>query len=327
MGKDLYENFKLAREIFEEASDAARLNIKKLCFDGPDSELGLTPHTQPCLLTVSVAAFRIVCAETGFTPHWVAGHSLGEYSALVAAGAVPLMTAVRWVRERGLAMQEAVPAGQGAMAAVLNLSDEGIAALCERAVIEAKMKRKQGAQSNRDDLTVEAVLEPANFNAPGQTVIAGSRDALQEALALLKTAHSDDPFMGGRALSLPVSAPFHCSLMKPARARMAELFATSAPISALNIPYIPNRTARPNQETGLIFELLIEQIDHPVLWRQSMTGALENGITQAIEFGPGKVLAGLLKRIAHPLGFNCSLASIGDSITLREWERKGSEKS
>ena len=218
MGKDLCSNFKMARDIFEEASDAIGLNLKKLCFEGPESDLTLTQNTQPSLLTVSVASFRIAQTETGFIPTVAAGHSLGEYSALVATGAISLATAARWVRARGLAMQKAVPAGQGTMAAVLNLDDGQIDGLCKAATESAKAKRATGETS---EMVVEAVVEPANFNAPGQTVIAGSTDAVNEAITLIKAGGD---FAGGKAIPLTVSAPFHCRLMKPAREKWRIFF-------------------------------------------------------------------------------------------------------
>lgn len=314
MGKDLFDNFKVAREIFEETSDASHLNLKKLCFDGPESDLTLTEHTQPALLTVSVAAFRVAHAELGFTPHAVAGHSLGEYSALVAAGAFPLSTAAHWVRERGKAMQLAVPKGQGTMAAVMGLEDGQVAALCEKATAQAKEKRAALVET---DLTVEAVVEPANYNAPGQIVIAGSIDGVAEAIALIKAGGD---FAGGKAIPLSVSAPFHCRLMRPARDKMASIFAIASekdrPKRPL-YPYVPNRTGRMNQEPGVVFDLLIEQVDHPVMWKQSMAALLEHDFTQTIEFGPGKVLAGLMKRISNQLQKSPQMFSMGDSTTLK----------
>jgi [acyl-carrier-protein] S-malonyltransferase len=301
MGKDLLENFKLAREIFDEASEAVKKDLKKICLEGPESELVLTENTQPCLLVTSVAAFRVARQETDFTPSVVAGHSLGEYSALVAAGALPLSTATAWVRERGRAMQIAVPPGQGTMAAVMGLDDSRVSELCKKASELAAEKRA----SQPDTFTVDAVVEPANFNAPGQVVIAGSTDAVAEAIALIKAGSE---FAGGKAIALSVSAPFHCKLMKPARQRMASLFSHAKESDRPKSPlcaYIPNRTGRMTREPGVIFDLLIEQIDSPVLWKQSMTHMmLEGGQTMAVEFGPGKVLAGLAKRIFQSLGQN-----------------------
>lgn len=317
MAKDLCENFPLARQVFEEASDAIQMNLRKLCFDGPESDLTLTENTQPSLLTASVAAFRVAQRETGFKPDAVAGHSLGEYSALVAAGVLPLATSVRWVRERGRAMQRAVPAGEGTMAAVLGLEDAAVEQVCRLATENARAKRHAGESA---ELQVEAVVEPANFNSPGQVVIAGSTDAVAEAIALIK---SGSPVAGGKAMPLSVSAPFHCRLMKPARDRMAELFSSAREGERPGMPlyaYVPNRTARLSREPTLVFELLIEQVDHPVLWKQSMLSLLEAGATHAVEFGPGKVLAGLMKRIAQPAGKTCAMLSVGDSAGLKSLE-------
>jgi len=318
MGKELCENFAVAREVFEEASDAISKDLKKLCFEGPDADLTLTENTQPSLVTVSVAAFRVATRELGFQPAVVAGHSLGEYSALVAAGALPLASAVRWVRERGAAMQKAVPAGEGSMAAVMG-GDEWIEALCEKATASAKLKRA-GATDSEAALTVEPIVQPANFNAPGQIVIAGSADAVAEAVAMIKT---DPQFAGGKAIPLNVSAPFHCRLMAPARDRMAQLFSqvsgAEKPVR-LDCPYVPNRTARLTREPGVIFELLVEQVDHPVLWKQSMASMLENGFEVGVEFGPGKVLQGLAKRISQAAGKPCTLHGMGDLAGLKNLE-------
>ncbi len=319
MAKELYGNFKLVRETFEEASDACRLNLKKLCFDGPEEDLQLTENTQPALLTASIAAFRVAEAERGFAPAAVAGHSLGEYSALVAAGAFPLASAARWVRERGRAMQIAVPAGQGGMAAVLGVDDAMIDALCKAAVVSAKGKRLHDAvEKSAGESAVDCVLSPANFNAPGQTVIAGSADAVAEALALLKIGAE----FSGKAIPLAVSAPFHCALMAPARLRMAELFSQASSAEtprALRYPYVANRTAKLTTEPSVVFELLIDQVDHPVLWRQSVSMLIERGYARAVEFGPGKVLQGLAKRItaAHS-GAVFACTGMSDLKTLQD---------
>ena len=306
---------KSLKKFFEEASDASHLNLKKLCFDGPDADLILTEHTQPCLLTVSVAAFRVTQAETDFAPQAFAGHSLGEYSALVCAGSIPLGVASLWVRERGKAMQLAVPAGQGTMAAVMGLEDHQVDLLCKKASELAAAKRASLPEGQ--EFTIEATVQAANFNAPGQIVIAGSTDAVSEAVALIKAG---EEFPGGKAIPLSVSAPFHSKLMAPARDRMAELFAQAKPATAPRAPYVPNRTARLTSEAGVIFELLIEQVDHPVLWKQSVSSLLEADFSAAVEFGPGKVLSGLVKRIAQPLGKTCTLQNIGDGTTLKAFE-------
>jgi [acyl-carrier-protein] S-malonyltransferase len=315
MAKDLYEHFAVARETFEEASDAISLNLKTLCFEGPDDKLVLTENTQPALLTASVAAFRVAKKEFDFKPALVAGHSLGEYSALVATQALRLSDAVRWVKARGAAMQQAVPAGQGTMAAVLNMDDTLIDTLCKEATEIAKSKRASGESP---ELKVEAIVQPANFNAPGQIVIAGSKDAVDEAVALIK---SGGTYGGAKAIPLSVSAPFHCSLMQPARNRMAALFAAAPQKPAtLLCPYIPNRTARISAEPGIIFELLVEQVDHPVLWKQSVTTLIQEGFEIGVEFGPGKVLQGLAKRIATPLEKTFTTSGVSDLATVKTFE-------
>lgn len=320
MAKDLHANFKVAREAFEEASDATRVDLKRLCFDGPESDLTLTENTQPCLLTASVAAFRVAQTELGFKPSAVAGHSLGEYSALVAAGSLQLGTAARWVKARGQAMQTAVPSGQGTMAAVLGMpgnEEETIRKLCSAATDSARAKRAQAAP---EELTVEAIVEPANFNSPGQIVIAGSTDAVAEAVALIKAGGD---FAGAKAIPLTVSAPFHCRLMRPARDRMADLFAQATQLERAKTPlcpYVPNRTGRLTQEPGVVFELLVEQVDNPVLWTQTVTSLLDEGYDTGVEFGPGKVLVGLAKRIAQKSGKTCALHTVGDSAGLKSFE-------
>jgi [acyl-carrier-protein] S-malonyltransferase len=318
MGKDLFENFSIAREVYEEASDSIHTDLKKLCFEGSESDLALTHNTQPCLLVTSVAAFRVAEKEMGFVPSAVAGHSLGEYSALVAIRSLDLASATRWVRERGLAMQKAVPVGLGTMAAVLGLEDEQVELLCKQATQSAVEKRQKGEVP---EMSVPAVVEPANFNAPGQIVIAGSKDAVDEAIRLIQ---SGEDFKRGKAIPLQVSAPFHCQLMTPARDRMAELFALCPESQKPKTPlcsYVPNRTARLSHEAGLIFELLIEQIDHPVLWKQSINTLLNQSFSTSVEFGAGKVLSGLIKRIATQSSKNCTFASVTDTSSLKSLEK------
>lgn len=334
MGKGLYENFKTVKERFEEASDAIRKDLKKLCFDGPESDLTLTENTQPALVLCSVAAYQVAVEETGFRPTVAAGHSLGEYSALVAIGAIPFSTAIRWVHERGKAMQQAVPANEGGMLAVLGLEENAIQSLCSDATALARQARA----ANENSLSVDALVEPANFNAPGQIVVAGSKDALEQ-VSLLASGSIGDPSASYRqaksvkVLPLPVSAPFHCRLMAPARDRMAEVFSHAKAAEhpkAFLCPYVPNRTARPSSEASLVFELLVEQIDHPVLWSQSMMGLLERAksdpsFSTAVEFGPGKVLQGLLKRIAKQTGANPSSLSCGEPEHLKDLEKEAAK--
>lgn len=307
MGKELFDHFPLVRHAFEEASDSIRLDLRKLCFDGPASELTLTENTQPAILTASVACYRVAEAEFGFVPGAVAGHSLGEYSALTAAGALPLFEAVALVKARGRAMQAAVPAGSGKMSALLGASEEDAAALCKEAAETARAKRAESSES----FAVDCTVEPANFNGPGQIVISGSADAVDAAAAIAQSKRI-------KSIALDVSAPFHSSLMKPARARMAELFKKRAQGEpALRFPYIPNRTARLNVEAATIFPLLEEQIDHAVLWHQSMNAAIELGYARLAEFGPGAVLQGLFKRIAKEKSATVETSGVSNIETLK----------
>jgi [acyl-carrier-protein] S-malonyltransferase len=271
MGRDLLDNFPAAKTTFEEAEDASRLSIRKLCLEGPEDELKLTANTQPCILTMSVAVWRVVVAETGLTPALFAGHSLGEYSALVAAGKMSLARAAWLVRRRGEAMQAAVPAGVGAMAAVMLLGDT------TAATIESHCKKVSTAKS---------VVEVVNYNSPQQVVVAGHKTAVDTLCALLETEKI-------RFVMLPVSAPFHSSLMAPARDAMkAPLEETQIADTATSV--IANYTGRiePHYST----ELLIKQINGPVLWTQSLQAASNAGCSVFFEFGPGKVLFGLARR-------------------------------
>lgn len=313
MMKELHAEFAVARATFEEASDAIRLRVDKLCFDGPEGDLTLTENTQPALLTASIAAFRVLQETCGLAPAAVAGHSLGEYSALVAAGAFSLSSAVQWVKARGRAMQSAVPAGLGGMAAILVLDEPAIERLCKQATQSAREK----AHALANESAVETIVEPANFNAPGQVVIAGSRDAIDEAVALCRAeGKTGGAYAGAKAIPLQVSAPFHCKLMKPAREKMHEIFKAAKTPAALACPYVPNRTARLSSEAAAIFDLLVEQVDHPVLWSQSIAGLAAGGYTNYVEVGPGKVLTGLLKRISRDtLG-----ANVQDLATLKAFE-------
>ncbi len=318
MGKELFENFKIVRELFEEGSEATQCDLKTLCFEGPEKDLQMTSNTQPCLLLSSLAAFRVCEKEFGFRPDGVAGHSLGEYTALVAAGSLRFDDAMRWVRFRGEVMQEAAPAGEGAMSAVLGLSDLQINELCQQATTSAQQQRQKNPA--HPPLSIPALVEPANFNAPGQVVISGSADAVALAHDLLQT---DARWKGGKAIALAVSAPFHCALMSEARAQMAKRFAAAQPESQPKtplFPYIPNRTGRPSQDRGLVFQLLIEQMDHPVLWTASMQAMLAQGCTDFVEFGPGKVLQGLLKRIAPSKELTPRLHSMAGVADLKKLE-------
>ncbi len=288
MGKTLYQDFKVARETFEEADEALQFGISKLCFEGPEEELKLTFNTQPAILTVSVSALRVLESETGLSPTLLAGHSLGEYSALVAGGALGFSDAVRVVRARGEFMQEAVPVGEGAVGAVLGLDATTVSSICEEAA-------------------EEEVLAPANYNCPGQIVISGHTCAVNRALDLAKEK-------GARlAMILPVSAPVHSPLMEPAGKRLEKVLERIA-IQDLQVPVVANVDARPNTSRKRIAELLVRQVSAPVRWEESARTMLSKAIHRFVEVGPGKVLLGLMKRI----GGGVSLANIEDSESLKK---------
>ncbi|UFH48498.1 ACP S-malonyltransferase [Pseudomonas sp. KNUC1026] len=269
---DLGEQHSLVTDTFQEASDALGYDLWALCQHGPAELLNQTDKTQPAILTASIALWRLWQAQGGAQPAYVAGHSLGEYSALVAAGSIGLADAVKLVERRGQLMQEAVPAGQGAMAAILGLTDEEVIAAC--------------AASEEGE-----VVSAVNFNSPGQVVIAGSASAVARAMEACKAKGAK------RALPLPVSVPSHCALMKPA----AEKFA--AAIEALNwqapgIPVVQNVTAQVPGNLGDLKQNLLAQLYMPVRWVESVAWLAGQGATQLVECGPGKVLAGLNKRCA-----------------------------
>lgn len=272
MGKALFEASKAAREVFERADRALDSPLSKLCFEGPEDELTLTANAQPAILSTSMAALaalREAWPELP-PPSLAAGHSLGEYSALVAAGALAFEDAVRLVRLRGRAMQAAVPEGEGGMAAILGGDEASVRSLCDDA---------RGAE----------VLAPANFNAPGQIVIAGHKAAVQRAAELASGRKM-------KARVLNVSAPFHSALMKPA-ADAVESALTGITVSPLAFPVVSNVEARPNGESERVPGLLVRQIDGAVLWDASVRVLAEAGISHAIEIGPGNVLAGLVRKI------------------------------
>jgi [acyl-carrier-protein] S-malonyltransferase len=271
MGKGLADSHAAARRVFEEADDALGLAISRLCFDGPDDQLKLTENTQPALLTVSVAAFAVL-RENEWFPDYVAGHSLGEYSALVAAGSLRFSDAVRLVRQRGRYMQEAVPPGVGAMAAILRLPEGALEAVL-----------RQAAQGE--------VVSAANFNSPDQVALAGHRGAVSRAMELARAAGAR------RAVLLPVSAPFHCALMKPAQERLrADLDAVE--FRDLACPLVNNWQAREIRDGAEAREGLYQQVPNPVRWVESVRLLAERGVTRAVETGAGGVLTGLLRSIA-----------------------------
>ena len=272
MGKELCAQFNAAREVFAEADDALDFALSELCADGPEFDLKLTENTQPAILTTSVAALRVLESETPLRPAYVAGHSLGEYSALVAAGALDFRDAVQVVRERGRMMQQAVPAGQGAMAVVLGLEMEVVRNLCA-------------------DASQGEVVSPANFNGGGQVVIAGAKEAVARAMNLAKERGAK------RVLDLPVSAPFHCRLMQPAADGLKAAF-HKVSIRPFSIGVVTNVEADVNLDLERVKPLLIEQAVSPVRWEESVRKLALLGCDKAVEIGPGKVLKGLIKRIA-----------------------------
>jgi [acyl-carrier-protein] S-malonyltransferase len=266
MGKELSAEFPVARQIFEEADEALGFKLSSMCFDGTEEELKLTANTQPAILTASIK------------PDYLAGHSLGEFSALVCSGTMSFADAVRTVRARGTYMQEAVPVGTGAMAAILSADREVLEAICSEAA--------QGE-----------VVSPANFNSPGQIAIAGHVGAVNRAIEIAK----EKGFK--KAMILPVSAPFHCALMKPAADRLAKVLETVT-FSDIVYPYIANVDASPNADKGRVMNLLIEQVCSPVLWEQSVQKMVSLGVDNFLEIGPGKVLSGLVKRIDKNVKIN-----------------------
>ena len=272
MGKELAENFAVARQTFQEASDALGMDVARLCFAGTEDELKLTANTQPAIVTTSVAALRVLQAESGVTADFAAGHSLGEYAALVCAGSLAFADAVQTVRQRGLFMQDAVPVGVGTMAAIMGLEREDLDAVCRVAA--------QGQ-----------VCAPANYNSPGQIVIAGHIEAIDRACILAKEKGAK------RALPLPVSAPFHCSLMSPAGDRLRQVL-DQLTVHPFSLPVVTNVEALPNTNSSRVCALLVRQVSAPVLWDASVAWMAGQGVTRFIEIGPGKVLGGLIKRIA-----------------------------
>jgi [acyl-carrier-protein] S-malonyltransferase len=315
MGKQFYDEFTVFRQTIEEASDSLGFNLKKLLFEGPESDLTLTENAQPAILSVSVGCFRVAELEIGLKTDVNLGHSLGEYSALVASEAIPFANSVAWVQARGQAMQKAVPVGEGTMSAIIGAEDSQVEEWCKEATQMAQAARKEGGTT----LSVAAGVEPANFNAPGQVVVSGSLDAVET----LEKHIQSKGIRGVLVKRLSVSAPFHSSLMKPARTAMEAIFhraQTENLLSPLQTPYIPNRTAKVTSESGVIIPLLSEQVDHSVLWKQSVESLIQSGSKVAFEFGPGKVLQGLAKRIAKPLGATFETYPIYDLESLKTAE-------
>lgn len=288
MGKDLFDRFPAAKDVFAEANEVLGYDLASLCFQGPEEDLKLTANTQPAILTVAVAALRVMQAEREITPLAAAGHSLGEYGALVAAGGLRFRDAVRLVHLRGKFMQEAVPVGVGAMAAIMGLSPAEVENLCQEA--------GQGE-----------ILSPANFNSPGQIAVSGHAGAVKRAVEIVSRQ------AGKKAVLLPVSAPFHCPLMKPAAERLREAF---APVETgeLKFPVISNVEADLYPGKDRVKELLFRQVDHPVRWEESMQKMVSLGPELVVEVGPGKVLSGLMRRIRKEI----PTANVEDGAT---WEK------
>lgn len=270
MGRELYAGSPAARAVFAEASEVLGLDVARLCFEGPEAALQLTENTQPAVLTVSVAAAAVL-AERGLTPAIAAGHSLGEYAALVVAGALRFPDAVRAVRRRGEFMQEAVPVGVGAMAAILGLDLPTVEAVC-----------REAAEGE--------VVEVANVNSPVQVVVAGHRAAVARAVALAAARG------GKRSVMLPVSAPFHCALMAPAAERLAAVL-REVPVAEPRIPVVRNVDAGLTTRAADVVPFLVRQVTAPVRWTECVTRMVAEGARTFLEVGPGRVLTGLLRRI------------------------------
>jgi len=285
MGKELAEKYPIARQTFDEADDALGYKLSQLCFEGPEEKLRMTEITQPAILTASVAAWRVLY-EKGITPSFVAGHSLGEYSAHVTAGTITFADAVRTVRNRGKYMQEAVPDGVGAMAAILGMDLEKVTAVCS-------------------DASQGEVCEPANINSPEQIVISGHARAVERATKLA------DERGAKRAKLLPVSAPFHCSLMKPAQDQLANDLG-SIRFQTLGIPVVCNVDAAALQDADRSRDALLRQVTGSVKWDQSMRVLVSKGIQTFVEVGPGKVLCGLMRQIDR----SKSCLNVGDEASL-----------
>ena len=289
MGRDLYDKFPVARQTFEEADDALGFAISKLCFDGPEEQLKLTEFTQPAIFIVSIAVQRVL-AEKGIVPSYVAGHSLGEYSANVAAGVLPLAEAVRALRSRGQFMQEAVPPGKGAMAAVLGMSAEDVAAVCAEAAAETG-----------------EVVSPANFNSPEQTVVSGTAAGVERASALAKERGAK------KVVALAVSAPFHCALMQPAEDRLAPLL-QSISFADASVSVAVNVDATLTISGNALRDALVRQVTRAVRWVECARLLIDQQPTHFIEAGPGKVLSGLMRQIDR----SQSCVNVQDEATLEK---------
>jgi [acyl-carrier-protein] S-malonyltransferase len=294
MGRELAEAFAESRAVFEAADGALGEPLSRLCFEGPEADLQLTANTQPAILTASIAALRALESRGVAAPAWVAGHSLGEYSALVAAGCLSFADAVRTVRRRGQYMQEAVPVGVGGMAAILMLDAAAIEEAC-----------REAAQGE--------VVAPANLNCPGQVVIAGHASAVDRAAEVCKAKGAK------RAVRLPVSAPFHCALMQPAQDRLATDLAALA-FADPRVPLMNNVDAAPARDAAACRDGLVRQVSGAVRWQESLERLAAAGVDTFVEIGPGNVLAGLVKKtlksarvlnVEDPMGLEAAVAALG----------------
>lgn len=288
MGKELYERFDSAKAVFDAADEALGFSITDMCFNGPEEELRKTYNTQPAILTVSIACYQVL-KEHGIEPEIVAGHSLGEYSALVAAGALSFADAVQLVRKRGQYMQEAVPLGEGSMAAILGLERQVVVDICNEAQGEF------------------GAVQAVNFNCPGQIVIAGSKVAVEKAAEMLKAAGAK------RAIMLPVSAPFHSTLMKPAAEKL-ELELSKKTVNNADIPVVANINGTIITDALGIKQSLVKQADSPVEWEDCIAEIVKSGATTFVEVGPGKVLSALTKKITKDV----ESLNVEDSISLEK---------
>jgi [acyl-carrier-protein] S-malonyltransferase len=291
MGAELAREFPQARAVFEEADSVLGMSLSKICWEGPEDTLTLTEHTQPAILTCSTAVLRVLQAEKGLTFELAAGHSLGEWTALVAAGALEFADAVRLVRLRGQAMQAAVGPGEGSMAALMGLDQAAVQTVCAEAA--------QGQ-----------VVSPANFNGAGQIVIAGHTAAVDRAVEIAKKNGAK------RAVKLPVSAPFHCALMAPAAEKLAAALETVR-VSTPSVPVVANVDAAPNTDAARVKDLLVKQVTASVRWEESVQRLAAMGATRGLELGAGSVLAGLVKRTAPGI----KVTTIGEPHEVKGYER------
>ena len=294
MGKDLHDNFPIAKQTFAEADAALGYSLSQLCFEGPEDKLKLTEITQPAILTVSVAAYRVLCEKGTPAPAFVAGHSLGEYSAHVAAGTLPFADAVKAVRNRGKYMQEAVPVGAGAMAAILGMGIEALEAVCREAAA--------------DNPTAVA---PANINSPSQIVISGEAAAVQRAADLAKSKGAK------RAIMLPVSAPFHCALMQPAQDRLAQDL-HQLQFKDSQFPVVKNIDANPTTSGEQAREALIRQVTGAVQWVKTVQRLFSESVTHFVEVGPGKVLCGLTGQVGKDAKREVLCSNVEDFASLEK---------